>query len=399
MRLLLIAPKLIPEYDPEGICTSKLIQVLDEKSIELEVITSTPDSPLKDLPNTNVHVVSNYGAETFWQKGQRLLSEFPEDGFNWAQRASVFANEIIDSVDLVYSRGMPASAHLVPYFMNRRNKLSTKWIAHFSDPWPQWPESEFWPDERGWRKKWHRKIISACDGVTFPCQRVGDVCREVQWPVGMEKPISVIPHLGQNSAFQGALDTSSLRTFVHTGTFYGNRKPDLFVRAWATWVLANDDRRNLVKLVHVGERHPVIDQIAQEMGVAETVEQTGKLPFDQAQEIQRQASALILIENQDARESIYLPSKLIDYLDAGSLILALTPEKSTVTDYLGVGYPFRANPWDGDEILGLLEKLDSAPELPKSALTMLDACREQFDPGRVGESLIAFLSRFSAVAA
>ena len=373
MKILVTVPRLSPHYNPEAICTTRLLAEFATCVEHIHVVTSTTHSPLEAIDNIRVTIVEDYERESLLERANRLINRYPEDGWSWARRASFAVKALQSEVDLIYSRGVPFAAHLAVWFA----KPVIPWIAHFSDPWPQWPEKDFGKDCRGWRYLWHSRIAQVPDAFTFSCDRVGKVCREEQWQNARQRPYFSIPHIASDEEPSPiAFPNRSSCEILHTGSFYLARKPDVFLRAWAEFISVGD-RRERFKFTHVGNRCERIAALIDEFGLHGTVRQTGVVSFEQACANQSSADVLLMVESQESRKSIYLPSKFIDYLWAGKPVLALTPKEGTISDLLGTDYPLRADPWDVGAVRHLLELLDS-----------------QFDTDLVGHSLMSCQNRF-----
>ena len=387
MRLLVAAPRLAPDYNPEAICTTNLLRAIAPVVEHISVVTSTTHSTLSDLENVTVYVVPDYEAETLVQKTRRLFHMFPEDGFSWAVRAAKLVSRLAQKVDLVYSRGLPFASHLTVFFANL--PPHQPWVAHFSDPWPQWPESEFWADSRGWRYAWHKKLLQCVTGITFSTDQVGEVCRREQWGK-RSVPYATIPHVGLGPLPPAPDKVNDVVSVLHTGTLYGARKPDNLLCAWAQFVNAVPERREKFKLTHVGPESAEISKLSEHFGITDCVTQLGLVPPDTAKQMQRDATYLLLVENQESRTGIYLPSKLIDYLWANRPILALTPPNGVVSSVLGSDYKLKAAPWDIAEIVNSLNCM--ANSRPSDFSQQLSHCRKGFEASSVVDKLLKFLS-------
>lgn len=392
MHILAIAPRLIPLYDPEAICTSRLLLAIANTGARIDIVTSTKDSPLDQHPGIHLHVDTDYDGESVFGKFDRWLGRYPESGFRWAKKVAPRIAEIATRADLVYSRGMPFSAHLSTYIAKEACKaFRGPWIAHFSDPWPQWPEAEFWSDKRGLRADWHAKVAARADAFTYPCERVAKVCQREQWGEAWAKQVFIVPHVAsQEEPKTHQRSGNSVFQFVHTGSFYERRRPDNFMKAWCHFIKADPDRLSGFRFKHIGKTSEKIETLANERSIQETVEQTGIVSLGEAVEFQQNSDALVLIENETARESIYLPSKFIDYLWAGAPIVALSPADSTIADLLGQDYPLRADPNDADNILEILERMASRPQVLDDAVEMLKHLSNQYRPECVAKDTASF---------
>ena len=120
-------------------------------------------------------------------------------------------------------------------------------------------------------------------------------------------------------------------TLVHTGRFYdGIRTPEPLLRALAVLAKRRPLAREL-RVTFVGPLVPAHRRLADDLALTDVVEFTGRVPF--AESAARAAAAdVLLVIDAPADDSLFLPSKLIDYLPLGRPILALTPARGASAD-------------------------------------------------------------------
>jgi glycosyltransferase involved in cell wall biosynthesis len=148
-------------------------------------------------------------------------------------------------------------------------------------------------------------------------------------------------------------------TIVYTGRFYdGIRTPEPLLRALA--LIAT--RRPLACELHVafvGTPVPSHRHLATRLGLDDVVEFAGRVPF--AESARRAAHAdVLLVIDAPSDESLFLPSKLVDYLPLDKPILALTPPRGASADLIRrLGYPV-IQPDDVGAIASAIEALVDA---------------------------------------
>ena len=76
------------------------------------------------------------------------------------------------------------------------------------------------------------------------------------------------------------------------------------------------------------------------MGVEDVIKIEAAVPYSQMPKVLAKSDVLVIIE-APLKEGIFMPSKIVDYVQIGHPILALTPVVGTITDIFskhGGGY-------------------------------------------------------------
>jgi glycosyltransferase involved in cell wall biosynthesis len=267
------------------------------------------------------------------------LKLLPDEKWVWIGAASRTATRLAatQKFDVLVSFAQPWSDHLAGLRINRATGLP--WIAHFSDPWTDSPYLQ----GRAWQRRiWARMeaaVVRTADALVFVNARTADrVMRK--YPAEWRSKTHVVPHgfdPTEPSPVPAARDARL--TVVHTGRFYdGLRTPDAFLRA-----LASLSRRmplaSRLRVVFVGTPIPAHRRLTASLMLDDVVEFTGRLSFADSAAWAAAADVLLVID-APADESLFLPSKLVDYLRTGKPILALTPSRGASADVIrDLGYP------------------------------------------------------------
>ncbi len=269
------------------------------------------------------------------------LKLLPDEKWVWIRAAARTARRLAAErrFDALVSFAQPWSDHLVGRLVHRATGLP--WIAHFSDPWTDSPylRGSAW-QHRIWRRM-EGDVVREADALVFVTQQTADrVMRK--YPDDLRRKVHVVPHGFDPSDERvngggGAAGNRPL-TLVYTGRFYdGIRTPEALLHALA--LLAQ--RRPLVhdlRVTFVGTALPAHRQLARRLGLVDVVEFTGRL--SSAESTRRAAAAdVLLLIDAPADDSLFLPSKLVDYLPLRKPILALTPSHGAAADLVrGLGY-------------------------------------------------------------
>jgi glycosyltransferase involved in cell wall biosynthesis len=184
-------------------------------------------------------------------------------------------------------------------------------------------------------------------------------------------------------------------TIVYTGRFYdGIRTPEPLLRALA--LIAT--RRPIACELHVafvGTPVPSHRRLATTLGLGDVVEFAGRVSF--AESARRAAHAdVLLVIDAPSDESLFLPSKLVDYLPLDKPILALTPSRGASADLIRrLGYPV-VPPDDVVAIASAIEVLVAAKRQRRLGIAEHHrSVAQQYDIRRTAGAFAGILERVS----
>jgi len=152
-------------------------------------------------------------------------------------------------------------------------------------------------------------------------------------------------------------DVDTIR-MLHTGHFYGPRSPGPFLRALGRI----QRRRDLVDRlqVHSYGSFPEEDRetLARE-GLEQVVHVHPMIPYLDSLALMRQNDLLLSIDAKltETSESVFLPSKVVDYLGSGRPIMAVSPVPGCTARVLTETGGLVCNVADEDEIEATLSRL------------------------------------------
>jgi glycosyltransferase involved in cell wall biosynthesis len=244
------------------------------------------------------------------------------------------------------SFAQPWSDHLIGLRLHRA--LGLPWVAHFSDPWVAAPEG-YAPLPRWQRRmweRWERDVISEAAAVVFVNRQTADATMR-RYPPEWARKAHVVPH-GFDRAdvppVAPPIKDSAERPMrlVYTGRFYGDtRTPAPLFRALARLAKTRELARE-ASVTLVGPILAEHQNLAASLGLTSIVEFVGRVPFSDSERRASAADVLLVIDAPSA-DSLFLPSKLIDYLPLGRPILGITPVCGAAADVIrALGYPVAA---------------------------------------------------------
>lgn len=293
------------------------------------------------------------------------LKHLPDEKRVWmpgalrAARAALAA----EPADVIASFAQPWSDHLIGLQLKKEYRLP--WVAHFSDPWADSPYQR--PNSLVARQAatWEHQVVEAADRVVFVNTYTRDRVM-AKYPDSWRARSVVVPqgHEGAPTAPASVVPSLPIR-IVYTGRFYdGLRTPETFLHALA----AAQNHAPMAGRIHVtfvGAGMQRYEQLAHHLGIASLVAFPGRLSPRAAMSHAAEADLLLVIDSPTGGEpSLFLPSKLIDYLPLQRPIIGITPTQGPTADLLReLGYPVR-DPRDASGMAALLASLSTEAKAP-----------------------------------
>jgi glycosyltransferase involved in cell wall biosynthesis len=291
-----------------------------------------------------------------WRVAPRLR-DFPDATRVWVPRAAHAAVRIAAAGDCtgMITFAQPWSDHLVGLRVRRATGLP--WVAHFSDPWADSPYAT--PHQRSIWRRMEEEVVREATAVVFVTEETADLVM-AKYPGGFRDKVSVVPH-GFDSRLHGSAprpaDNRRPLRLVFAGRFYaGIRTPTPLLRALAR-LNARDPLAGQLEVLFIGPHVQQYERDAAVLGVDSLVQFRGRVPPAEAARAAADADVLLVIDAPSDGPSVFLPSKLIDYLPFKKPILGVTPASGASARLLRrLGCPV-APPDDVDAIAAALAGL------------------------------------------
>lgn len=274
--------------------------------------------PFKDESKGRLHALA-IRALPFYGK-------VPDAFAKWTDAAFSAITSITDrrgKPDLLVTFGEPMSDHLLG--LRLKQSLNLPWLAHFSDPWSDNPFRNIQPLSRLANLPLERRVVQAADRIVFTSEETADlVCRKYNKSVRARS--SVLPHSFDPDAYgpDNVDRPSDQVTLRYIGNFYGHRSPKPLVRALAYLADKNPD-------VLSGVRIELIGGVPARMRSAEwrrlpdgLLVAPGGVSYAESLRLMK-ASDILLTIDAPARESVFFPSKLADYIGARKRLVGIVP--------------------------------------------------------------------------
>jgi glycosyltransferase involved in cell wall biosynthesis len=224
--------------------------------------------------------------------------------------------------DVIVTFAQPFTDHLIGMELKRRLKF--RWMAHFSDPWVDNPFTPFDKKTRRMNLEMERSVAETADMLVFTSSETVDLFYK-KYPAELKKKARVLPQCYDPDLFSDRNDQTRDKLAIrYLGNFYGRRTPRPLISALLELHRTRPESLNNVSFELIGP------------GDAEGVKKlAGSLPeglvtarpsviYRESLDLMSGADGLLIID-APAEKSVFLPSKLIDYIGASRPILGITP--------------------------------------------------------------------------
>lgn len=336
MNILLISISAPPKNSPESFQTARYLKYMSQDH-EVTLLTTRitggwepEDKSLMKYLQKARQVVSLYALPP---RVISLMKRFfpallmPDEGVAFTWQAGKAAKAIKDKPSVVFSRSLPYSSAIMGMELARH--WNVPWIMHLSDPWVDNPFFTL----KGKLRQRHQRLELEC----FEAARIITLTSDKTLAFYKKK----YPHLAEKFKFLpnvfdkddcnvGPPSQQTKMRFVFTGRLYGTRSIHRFLDTMEEALGRYPELEANTEVLLAGffdEEN--ITRIRQ--SPLKNVTYLGALSLDEALQLQQQAHVLVLIDSieQDERYNLFFPSKLLDYLAANRMILALTNREST----------------------------------------------------------------------
>lgn len=281
---------------------------------------------------------------------QRAINafSFPDAYRSWAIAT---AREMIHSsrlplFDVLVTFGQPMSDHLAGLEIKKATGLP--WVAHFSDPWADNPFHGFNMLRRQLDKHYERRVLESADMLIFTSQQTIDLVMR-KYPSAWTDKCKVLPHAYDPELYFGSMRAGNGINVRYLGNFYPPRSPEPLIKGLRLLHERNPAALKDVCIELIGNISGRIRLQPLLEGLPNGLVMFGP-PVEYLESLKLMAeSNLLLVIDAPFNSSVFLPSKLVDYVGAGKPVFAITPPGAAaelVSRYGGVV----ANPDDPEQI-------------------------------------------------
>ena len=340
-RLLAVSWEMPPLSGPRAIQVSRLLAALAQRGWPSRVIAVEPriDGPLlRDTAGAPAFAANGVSIsrvpspqEGFaYRAAMRVLpgaAHRPDRQRGWLPSAVREAERwlAIERHERLVTFAQPWTDHLVGLQLHREHGLP--WVAHFSDPWVDSPYRSTHLGAMPFAVRAEHDVIREASAIVFVTEQTADVVM-AKYPKSWRRKVHVIPHGYERRSvehIQRRRARSRRMRIVYTGRFYaGLRSPEAFVAALAQ-VAATRVLRDELEVLLIGPGMDRYRTLVQASGMEGVVHLQPQVAYEQALQAAADADVLLVLDADAPGASMFLPSKVVDYLLWRTPILGLTP--------------------------------------------------------------------------
>ncbi|MCS6899971.1 MAG: glycosyltransferase, partial [Myxococcales bacterium] len=309
-HILAVALNAPPKNSPESIQVGRYLSALARAGLEITLVTSrevaswAPEEPALERYLAEIEVIRFPFPEKRWFVGaaRRVappLLDLPDDNALFLLRFPFLLRKIRRPPDVVYSRGLPLTSNLLGWALATHFRVP--WVMHLSDPWVDNP---FHHHPLAFL---HRRLEASCfDQATY----VTMTCEEARLHFARKYPhhahkLLVSPNVYDEAPDPGLPPRSYPIRIVHTGRFYGSRRPDTFLEVLDR--IAGEWDEVGLRVEFAGHAPPEVT--ARLARSAPLVRDHGPVSHEDACSLQRSAHVLLTIDapSKDPRMALFFP--------------------------------------------------------------------------------------------
>lgn len=348
MRILFITVGFAPYTFSESLCNSKLVLAMMECGWSVDVISRMDDGrnystewtepwlPLKEVTHVVEYKIGNKIARTIDViKSAIKMDGFVIEGIRWAAHAYDLACQLCKEkeYDVIITRSPSDIPHIVGYKLSR--KTGIKWISNWNDPavtiWPEPYTHHLSNRKLRLLRKYERLCLSNADVITYPAETLGAIFKKA-YPFLKDKLCVEIPHI---ALVNGILKHKSYKkqdvfSLCHSGNLSIERNPENTFRAIRELI---DEYNIRMRFDIMGYANEFTQQLIIKYQLEDTVHFIGAYPYIKAIDLLQNYDVLVLIEAILAY-GVFFPSKLVDYVQVGRPIIAVSPVNGYVSTML-----------------------------------------------------------------
>lgn len=228
--------------------------------------------------------------------------------------------------DVLVTFAFPLVDNIIGLELKRRLKLP--WLAHFSDPWV---DSPFRTEDlltRALNIRLEQNVIERADRLVFTSAETAELVMQKYSPA-LRSKVRIVPHAYEPDLFPGISNHNGDRLVIrYMGDLYLSRTPKPLFQALEILSVKEPELLKRFRFEIVGAVH---DLNLQQMGFSHLpdglVVFRPRVNYCESLSMMTSASGLMVIDAPvpKNRESVFLPSKLIEYVGADRPIIGLTP--------------------------------------------------------------------------
>lgn len=228
--------------------------------------------------------------------------------------------------DVLVTFAFPLIDNIIGLELKRR--LQLPWLAHFSDPWVDSPFRTDDPLTKALNARLEQNVIERADRLVFTSGETAELVMQKYAPALREK-VRIVPHAYEPQLFQTFTNHDHDRLVIrYLGDLYQSRTPEPLFQALEILWTTEPELLQKFRFEIVGDVHELN---LEQMGLSQLpdglVVFRPRVNYCESLSMMTSAAGLMVIDAPvpSNSKSVFLPSKLIEYVGADRPIIGLTP--------------------------------------------------------------------------
>ena len=258
--------------------------------------------------------------------------------------------------DVLVTFAFPLVDNIIGLEVKRRYNLP--WLAHFSDPWVDSPFRNDDPLTKTLNARLEQNVIEHADRLVFTSQETAMLVMD-KYPSTLRSKVRIVSHAFEPDLFERAPNTNNGRLNIrYLGDLYLNRTPEPLFQALEMLSAMEPELLSRFCFEIVGDVHELN---MEQMGLSRLPEGLvvfrGRVDYAESLSLMTSAAGLMVIDAPVPKntESVFLPSKLIEYVGADRPIIGLTPPGTAAYLISRLG-GWVADPGSSDQVAEVLRQ-------------------------------------------
>ena len=341
-RLLAVSFSYPPKQEPRAIQVSRLLKHLTASTVLVCEGDGAEDSESIGVGDVESFLHRTLRVPLTTSAGRHLLNRFTRRVYLpvWSRtpdHLGPWKKPVLETIgrfmstqryrpDVLVTFAFPLVDNIIGLELKRRYKLP--WLAHFSDPWV---DSPFRSDDRltkALNTRLEQNVVEHADRLVFTSKETADLVMQKYEP-GLRSKVKIIPHAYEPHLFRSVPNDNSERlTIRYLGDLYLSRTPKPLFDVLQILSSKEPELLSRFRFEIIGDIHELD---LKRMGLTQIpeglIEIRPRVSYRESLSLMMSAAGLIVIDfpMPENTQSVFLPSKLIEYVGADRPIIGLTP--------------------------------------------------------------------------
>ena len=371
-KLLVVSFSYPPKQEPRAIQVSRLLKHLNACTVLVCEGNGAEDTQSIGLGDMEGFLHRTLRVPLTTSPGRHLMNRFSRRVYlpAWSRtpdHLGPWKKPVLETIDrfmttqkyrpdVLVTFAFPLIDNIIGLELKRRFNLP--WLAHFSDPWV---DSPFRTDDRltkALNTRLEQNVVERADLLVFTSRETADLVMQKYDPAFRSK-VKIVAHAYEPHLFQSVPNNNSDRLIIrYLGDLYLSRTPKPLFQALQILSSREPELVNRFRFEIIGDIHELN---LQQMGLAQVpkglIEIRPRVSYRESLSLMMSAAGLMVIDFPvpENAQSVFLPSKLIEYVGADRPIIGLTP-RGTAADLIGKLGGWVADPGSAEQVAGVMRQ-------------------------------------------